>query len=180
MDSEIIASIDPGTEQSAFCILDTRTLTLIDFGIEPNAVLKNDIATRWNPGWHFAYEMVQSFGMPVGREVFETCVWMGQFLGQTPKEVVWQPIFRSQVKQTLCHSSKANDSTVRQALIDMFGGPVSIGKKKTPGPLYGVHKDVWSALAVGVTGGLSIGSLTTFPEGLLRPCRSSRLSDRDT
>ena len=36
-------------------------------------------------------------------------------------------------------------------LLDRFGGSSAIGLKRSPGPLYGVSKDVWSALAVAVT-----------------------------
>ena len=58
---------------------------------------------------------------------------------------------RKEVVTALCGSSKANDASVRQALIDRYGGKEkAIGKKKAPGPLYGVTKDVWSALAVAI------------------------------
>ena len=56
------------------------------------------------------------------------------------------------VKSHLCHSAKANDSNIRQALIDRWGGDqVAIGRKKAPGPLYGFSGDMWAALAVAVT-----------------------------
>ena len=43
---------------------------------------------------------------------------------------------------------RAKDSNIRQALIDRFG---VVGTKKNPGWFYGVSKDVWAAIAVGVT-----------------------------
>ena len=50
-----------------------------------------------------------------------------------------------------CNSVQAKDGNIRQALIDRFGGKEgAIGKKKTPGPLYGVHAHEWPALAVAV------------------------------
>jgi len=55
------------------------------------------------------------------------------------------------VKLHLCGSARAKDTNIRQALIDRYGGSAAIGKKAAPGPLYGVSKDVWSALAVAVT-----------------------------
>jgi hypothetical protein len=60
---------------------------------------------------------------------------------------------RIEVKSHLCHSARATDSNVRQALIDKFGPgkEKAIGLKATPGPLYGVSKDVWAALGVAVT-----------------------------
>jgi hypothetical protein len=42
---------------------------------------------------------------------------------------------------------------VRASLIDRFGPykEKAIGKKATPGPLFGIHADEWSALAIAVT-----------------------------
>ena len=57
---------------------------------------------------------------------------------------------RQTVKATLCHDTRAKDANVRQALLDRFGGSAAIGRKATPGPLYGVSRDVWSALALAV------------------------------
>ena len=50
---------------------------------------------------------------------------------------------------------RAKDANVRAALIDRFGPSKrkAIGLKATPGPLYGVHSHMWSALAVAVTYG---------------------------
>ena len=48
----------------------------------------------------------------------------------------------------LCYDSRAKDGNIRQALIDRFG---PVGTKKAPGWFYGVSKDVWAAVAVGVT-----------------------------
>ncbi|HET6477318.1 MAG TPA: hypothetical protein VFH93_14740 [Thermoleophilia bacterium] len=43
------------------------------------------------------------------------------------------------------------DANIRQALLDRFGGPAAVGRKAAPGPLYGIARDVWSALAIAVT-----------------------------
>ena len=88
--------------------------------------------------------------LPVGAEVFETVRWAGRFeevLYPTP--VVLLP--RMAVKMALCHSARANDASIRQALLDRFGGKDATGTKKSPGPLYGIHADLWSALAIAVT-----------------------------
>ena len=55
---------------------------------------------------------------------------------------------RKDEKINLCGNMKAKDSNIRQALIDRFG---VVGTKKNPGWFYGVSKDVWQAIAVGVT-----------------------------
>jgi hypothetical protein len=88
--------------------------------------------------------------MAVGREVFETVHWAGRFTEAAhPMRVVQLP--RRTVKLRLCQDSRARDSNIRQALIDRFGGKAAIGTTKARGPLYGISKDVWSALAIAVT-----------------------------
>ncbi len=58
---------------------------------------------------------------------------------------------RRAVKLALCGDSRAKDANIRQALIDRFGGSAAVGRKAAPGPLYGISRDVWSALAIAVT-----------------------------
>jgi hypothetical protein len=94
-------------------------------------------------------EQVASYGMPVGAEVFETVFWSGRFAeASVPRRV--HRITRKAIVTHLCGSARAKDSNVRQALIDRFGGTDAIGRKATPGPLYGVTRDVWAALAVAI------------------------------
>src|SRR5699024_9190952 len=96
-----------------------------------------------------AIEAVASYGMPVGSEIFETCYFIGMAMeaaSQTNKKVY--KIYRKDEKMNLCGSLKANDATIRQALIDRFGGK---GTKKQTGYFYGVKGDIWQAIAVGVT-----------------------------
>ena len=149
-----ILAIDPGTEQSAFVLwdeTDTEFGPLIDKGIWPNAELPPLIASNYHD--HLAIEMIASYGMPVGKTTFETCLWIGMFLFPSIADdaCIIQAdfrnllIYRKDVKMCLCGSTKAKDSNIRQALIDRYGEP---GTKKEPGILYGVKKDIWAALAV--------------------------------
>ncbi|RXN88219.1 hypothetical protein C7R54_15615 [Achromobacter aloeverae] len=103
-----------------------------------------------------AIEMIASYGMPVGKEVFETCLWIGRFVQalETPEEA--RLLYRKDVKMHLCGTTKAKDANVRQALLDLFprtggGKTPQIGTKKQPGPLYGVSTHAWPALGVAVT-----------------------------
>lgn len=91
-------------------------------------------------------EMIACYGMAVGKEVFETCVWIGRFKQiAKSQEVEVEYIYRKDEKINLCNSMKAKDSNIRQALIDRFG---EVGTKRNPGWFYGFKKDVWSAYAV--------------------------------
>lgn len=93
----------------------------------------------------FACEWIESFGMPVGRETFETVAQIGVIIGATR---AIRLIPRRDIKLHLCGSVRAKDGNVRQALIDHVG---PVGVKKDPGPCYGVSKHAWAALAVAVT-----------------------------
>ena len=91
-------------------------------------------------------------GMPVGRDVFMTVLWTGRFVQVWGDDSTVSMISRREVKLSLCGSSRAKDPNIRQALIDRFGGKeTAIGKKASPGPLYGVKGHEWSALALCIT-----------------------------
>lgn len=147
----ILFAIDPGPDESAYVLTGDHAGSVYlysEFGKVTNNELLGII--RRTDAEHLALEMVASYGMPVGEDVFRTVFWCGRFVERWSKP--WTGIVRLKVKMCLCHDTRAKDANIRQALIDRFGGKdKAIGKKKTPGPLYGVKGDVWSALAVAVT-----------------------------
>lgn len=147
----MILGIDPGTHESAAVLYDgARVLWARMY---TNAVLTRRLMdTDWKAN-HVAIENFESFGKPVGREVFQTVVWIGRFVQAVDGiGLPWSLIYRSQVKLALCNSRTAKDSFVRQALLDKFGPGkrAAVGLKKSPGPLYQVHGHCWQALAVAV------------------------------
>ena len=154
MDS--VLAIDPGPVQSAWIIF--RQNVIVSFGLHPNEHLRTDVCEQAQYAVRgVAIEMIASYGMPVGAEVFETCVWIGRFKEALVRcridERDIHLVKRQEVKLHLCKSPKANDSSIRQALIDRFGPgkDVAIGNKAKPGPLYGVKADIWAALGVACT-----------------------------
>lgn len=132
MKDRYIFAIDPGTEKSAFVLYDSHDKIILKKGIERN----EDILSFKYVGSLLAIEMIASYGMPVGKEVFETCVWIGRFDPNATATL----IYRRTIKTHLCGSMKAKDANIRQALLD------KLGKEATKG----VSKDIWSALAVAV------------------------------
>lgn len=139
-----ILAIDPGPENSAW--VEWEDGELVDFGIATNGGMLGVCSTAVR-GTVVVIEQIRSMGMAVGAEVFDTVHWSGRFdQASLPNAVVLIP--RHKVKSHLCGNQKAKDQNIRQALIDRFGGSTAIRKG---GPLYGVSKDVWSALALAVT-----------------------------
>jgi hypothetical protein len=148
-----IVAIDPGSTQSAFVEYDTDTALPISWAKQPNETMLltlDDLAAD-----ALAIEMIASYGMAVGAEVFETAVWSGRFIERylaTGADELCQ-IFRREVKLHLCGNQRAKDPNIRQALIDRYGPgkDKAVGLKASPGPLYGIGGDCWSALGVAVT-----------------------------
>jgi hypothetical protein len=145
----MIIAIDPGDQVSAFIIWDNNSDNPIsEMGLESNLLLKERLkSTDKSMVYSLAIEMVASYGMPVGKTVFETCVWIGAFIEAWGGE--YKFIYRKDVKMYLCNSMRAKDSNIRQALIDKFE-PGLKPKERPKGILKGVSKDEWSAVAIAV------------------------------
>lgn len=144
-----ILALDPGTHETAWVIYDPETKEIHDHAIQDNDAVLCALGNGWPPDVHvLAIEMVACYGMPVGAEVFETCVWIGRFIEAAKRD--HRMVYRRDVKLHLCNSVRAKDANIRQALIDAIGPQ---GKKDSPGPTYGIKSHEWSALGVAVTAG---------------------------
>lgn len=153
--TDAVIGIDPGPTHTAIAWLTLDPVTIVE-----TTMLENPVALAWITGRIraareegerplLAVEGIASYGMPVGRETFRTCYWIGRYLQAWEHEGgLWTVLPRLDVKLALCRSPRANDATIRQALIDRFGPQ---GTKKHPGATYGISGDRWSALAVAVT-----------------------------
>ena len=146
-----ILAIDPGPVESAYVVIDSATQGPVRVAKAPNAEVLGMLHADL-PDLDFgAIEMVTSYGMAVGAEVFETCVWIGRFL-QVSGDLL-RRVPRREVKLHLCEDSRAKDTNIRQALVDRFApGQPNHGKgtKADPGWFHGFHSDVWAAYALAV------------------------------
>ncbi len=152
--NSLILGIDPGPESSAYCFWDPYLELTDDSGNLDNWDLRKmllELLELPPSNIVVVIEDIECFGMAVGSSVFMTVRWSGRF--QEICEyygIKCDFLKRSEIKLNLCHSKKAKNPNVRQALIDRYGSP---GTKKKPGKLYGVKTHIWSALAVCVTYG---------------------------
>jgi hypothetical protein len=149
----LILAIDPGPEKSGLVWYETS------LGLPTHAAVEDNkqVLKRVRKGKDIdliVIEMIASYGMPVGKTVFETCVFIGRLMEAFDGES--DRITRTDVRLHICHSPRAADKNVRRALIDRFdtharGDKHTIGTKKQPGPLYGISSHMWPALGLAVT-----------------------------
>ena len=164
-----ILALDPGTSQTGYAIV-AEDMRVLEHGILSNKYLLLKISNCFTEGGfdhkinRIAIEMIASYGMPVGREVFETCIWIGRFqqVWYAPEDAML--IYRADIKRHLCGTTKAKDANIRQAIIDLYeptggGTTPQIGTKSQPGPLYGVSSHVWPAIGVGIVAHHQSGKL---------------------
>ena len=171
-----ILAIDPGSERSAAVTYSGGEILWCNLLL--NCEMADAIGHSSFQKTHLAIEMMKPRGMPTSKQEMLTCVWIGRFIERTSCEL-WSFVYRQDVKLHLCGRVTARDSNIRCALIDRYGGKdAAIGGVKCPkckgkgwfgsgrrtcdkcngsrwlhppGPLYGLHADLWQALAVAVT-----------------------------
>jgi hypothetical protein len=147
-----LLAIDPGNPESAYAIIDRESLAPVKFAKIPNDDLLDLLGDYFEPVY---VEMVASYGMPVGADVFETCVWIGRFMEAHAQitGVVPRLVKRHPIKIHHCGSARAKDSNITQALVDRFAPGTSNhgkGTKAQPGWFHGFHSDIWQAYALAV------------------------------
>lgn len=152
-----ILAIDPGNVESGWVIYQNGRILDKGITVNPDLILMLD---TWIPSWHDKYpidimvlEMVQSYGDVVGQTVFETVFWIGRFYERWAGTA--DRMYRKKVKHWLGLPPSAGDTqvnhTVRQYFSPTGGGKDPYkGIKKQPGPLFGVHDDIWAALALAI------------------------------
>lgn len=144
-----VVAIDPGTNESALVWWDGSKVRYADFA--PNKDILELLADRESAIGNavLVVEKVECYGMAVGSETFETVWWSGRFADRYECSGGRQErMGRGSVKMHLCHSMRAKDANIRQALIDRFG---PCGTNKNRGPLFGISGHKWAALALAVT-----------------------------
>ena len=150
-----ILAIDPGNTESGFAVIERATCKPIAIGKTNN----NDLRRRIMSGEllvavdRVSIEMVASYGMAVGKDVFETCVWIGRYFELVYLDFDVRLTYRRDIKLHHCGTSKAKDSNISQALVDRFASSVpnhGKGSKAAQGWFYGFKADIWAAYALAV------------------------------
>jgi len=147
--------IDPGPARSGFVVYDEKGMRVVQFEHDIKNGTLLALIKRFENVDILVLEMVGCYGMPVGRDIFDTVRWIGIFqhafgMGRTVLHM------RRDVKLALCNNPNANDSNIRTSVLGRFpqvggGKTPAIGTKKQPGPLFGIKSHSMSAIALAIT-----------------------------
>ena len=115
-----IIGIDPGPAETAYCVIDELKMICAE-------KLPNDEFLSWlrrlGGVEAAAVEGIQSYGMPVGREVFDTCYMVGRIMEICDHQYIPAAIYnRPEYSKALCGCGKITDAVLRAALMTRFGG----------------------------------------------------------
>lgn len=139
----IILGIDPGSKQSGYVFLGNgSSQPILEADVKDNNEVLNIIRTGNYDV--LAIENIRGYGIVAGDDTFDTCTWIGRFDSEQKAMLIG----RKDIKKHLCGNTTTNDKYVRQALIDRYGEQ---GTKRNKGPLFGIARHMWAALAVATT-----------------------------
>lgn len=161
-----VFAIDPGNVYSAYAAIEEylegdyraeSDYRFLEFGKFENRrcmeIMLDWLDRQYHPD-RVVIERIQSYGMAVGAEVFQTCEWVGRFSQEAEKFCPVEYVYRKDEKLYICGDMRAKDANIRAALIERFAKKDKKngrGTKKDPDVFYGASADMWAALAVGVS-----------------------------
>lgn len=121
--SKTILGIDPGSEESGYCIIDDK-FVIYEAGKVSNADLIDMIVRMIDEGSldEIAIESIQSYGMTMGKTTIETCYMIGRVIQVCeiwPTSLFLYP--RPEYGKAIVGSNKLNDALIRSALENRFG-----------------------------------------------------------
>lgn len=142
--------------------MDTETFEACEFDKTDNQELLSRIAwwERKAGNGHPVFDLavieniVGSYGASIGKTTFDTAIMIGRLEQALYSFVPVEKIPRQSIRAHLCPKMRANDKTVRDALIARFARfdlERGKGSRNRRDFFYGFSSDVWSAFAVGVT-----------------------------
>lgn len=140
--------IDPGPETSDAVVLDSEGLVVGKISC-PNGEMYACVDNWKQQGERVVVEDFVPYGARLSYESMDTIKFIGALFWAHGCEV----LSRKAIKLHLCGIASATNANVKDALVHEYGGSRerAVGKKKTPGPLYGITDHLWAALAVAVT-----------------------------
>lgn len=138
-------AIDPGTTHSAILDFNGEKVTWAQYLHNDALLIQIRSCSDLLLHKSLAIEHIQCQGRIVGKETFDTCIFIGRVIEAAyARGAHIIPVYRNDVKLHLCDTMRGiKDSNVRQALIDKYGG-----KEEAKRRFHGVTSHLWQALAV--------------------------------
>jgi Holliday junction resolvasome RuvABC endonuclease subunit len=139
-----IVGVDPGPVESAYAIVTEGQQVLRADKVGNESLIER---IRQDPPAHVAIESIQSYGMAVGRSVFDTCFFIGELIRTCKDAGIPFTLYpRPEYTRRICGVGKVNDAVLRQALLLRFGGD----RKGEPLAALKGNSDKRSAFAVAI------------------------------
>ena len=115
-----ILAVDPGPEKSALILWDSQEEKILQAAILPNPEALALFRSLPDDCQAVTIEMIGHYGsgMPAGKDIFNTCVFIGELKEACSPRFTAHLIERRFIKIHLCNSARAKDSNIRQSLID--------------------------------------------------------------
>lgn len=125
-----IIGLDPGPTQSALVLYQPgKPGRILRHVTSPNAECREWLLVHGPTRATLVVEYMRPRGMPTSVEEMDTMFELGRMVESWGG--VFEKVGRQDVKLHLCGSARGNDATVRQALIDRWGGSAATrGPKK--------------------------------------------------
>ena len=120
-----VLSIDPGTTMSGYSLVGPA-YEVIDAGKVDSGDI-GQLIRSINPSV-VCVESMQSYGASVGREIFETCFWIGEYRHVCRQCGIPFHLYpRPEYARAIAGVQKVTDSVLRQALLLRFGSDAKGG-----------------------------------------------------
>lgn len=113
-----VIGIDPGTERSGWVLV--KDSKPVRWGWDSNNTVTKLIEDL-NSGVFVAVEYMRPRGLPTSQDEMDTMFQLGRMTA-TVSDRMLSKVSRHSVKMHLLGQARGNDSNIRQALIDLFGG----------------------------------------------------------
>lgn len=139
-----ILAIDPGTTRSAWVNLSAGRIVEHRISLNEDMLVNVRLASALD--MTIVIEDIEPRQQPLGREVADTLRWIGRFMEAARPLPVHLVTRRAVTAHHVDGGTKDADRRIRAALIDRYGA----GSERKGGPLEGIVKDLWSALAIGL------------------------------
>jgi len=117
----LVLGVDPGSSESGYALVNPQ-YGCWEAGKIANETLLDRLALGQVRPVAVAIESIQSYGMAVGRSIFETCYQIGAILEVCRQASIPTYLYpRQEYARAICGSVKVTDSILRQALLLRFG-----------------------------------------------------------